>query len=142
MDLALQHRQRHPGPVRGPTVAWKEPGGHRVDALVGALRGQDRRDQQLERRREGERGARVRIGLRQPGQDLAGPRLLVRETLGHQRDSFVAAVGAPFSPTSSRPRWMRIGAIDTGIGSRRRRGVGSKFLTIQSTRNDGRRTPP
>ena len=47
--------------VRGRGVAREQRRGHHVDPLVGGLRGQDRRDEQLERGLEVQLGVHVRI---------------------------------------------------------------------------------
>jgi len=60
----------------------------------------------------------------------------------HQRDSFGRQDGSGSRPTSSRPAPMEIGATDTAMGSRRRRGVGSKFLTIQPNQETGQAQSP
>ena len=74
LDIPLEDSGRRRRVVRRATVLGEEDPGDLVDPLVLGLRRQDRRHEQLQRRRETERGSPVRIGLREAGQDLAGAR--------------------------------------------------------------------
>src|SRR4051812_12002190 len=56
----------------GRCITTKERGGDHVHALVGALRAEDRRDEELERCLEVERAVRVRIASSQAREDLGG----------------------------------------------------------------------
>ena len=72
---------------RGVGEAGEELGGDLVDAHVGALRGQDGRDEQLERRREVELAASVGIGLGEAAVD--------RSRASHEREPRGRGGGGP-----------------------------------------------
>src|SRR6185503_4739623 len=72
VDILLKLRLRDGQVVRRSAVLLEEATGHEVDPLVLRLRREDRRDEQLERVAELERGSPVGVGLRQPGEDRPG----------------------------------------------------------------------
>src|SRR5262249_32150778 len=108
-----------------------------VDALVGALRREDRRDQQLVGVGEVERDLRVGIRTLEGREDLAYPCPLGHRRLAHRRSPYR---WLPIVSASSR---TATGPICTGNGMRAaRRGVGSKLRTTQFTSRSGTGTPP
>jgi len=69
--LAFEDAVGDPQPGRCAPVLHEERLRHFVHTLVAGLRGEDRRDEELERRREVESRTPVRIGLREPADDRA-----------------------------------------------------------------------
>ena len=63
VDRLLERSLVGGGERRGVGIRGEQRRRHLVDALVGALGGEDRRDQQLERRAEVERALRIRVEL-------------------------------------------------------------------------------
>ena len=84
LDLALEALRRRRHVVGGPTVSLEQRRRHDVHAFVGALRGEDGRDEQLERRREVQRTLRVRICLLERRDDRARTLALCIHRLAHR----------------------------------------------------------
>ena len=74
LDVPLEDPRRRRGVVRRAPVLREEDPGDLVDPLVLRLRGKNRRDEELQRRGEAERGPPVGIRLREAAQDLPSPR--------------------------------------------------------------------
>src|SRR5258708_4159152 len=84
LQVPLEDRHVDAGVIGGgPVLREDDRPGDLVDPLVLGLRREDRRDEELERVRELERRAPVRVGLFEPGKDLPGPRAELRR---HLRD--------------------------------------------------------
>ncbi len=71
-NVVLQFAGRDSEIIFRLAIFAKEVGGDDIDACVGALRGEDRRDQEFERRRVVKGTVRVGICLSQPLNDLGG----------------------------------------------------------------------
>jgi hypothetical protein len=71
-DVPLEGACRRRRVVGWAAVLGKEDSGDLVDALVLGLRGQDRRDEELEWRREEQGRSPVGVGLGEAGQDPSG----------------------------------------------------------------------
>ena len=73
-DVGLQLHGRHAHVVGGDAVLLEEQGaGHFIHPFVGALRSEDQRNQQLERRREVERQLGLGVRLLQASDDRSHP---------------------------------------------------------------------
>ena len=70
LDVLLQFLQRHCGVVSGPAIFFEQDRSDDVDLLVGALRGENRRDQQLERIAVVEFAMRIGIRRTQAADDF------------------------------------------------------------------------
>jgi hypothetical protein len=69
-DVSFELAQVGPGELLGGAVPREERGGHPVDLGVGALRREDGRDQELQRRPVAERQSGHRVALAQGARDL------------------------------------------------------------------------
>src|SRR2546422_4511148 len=123
---------RSPRPLGRGAVLLEQRGSHLVHPLIGALRGKNRRDQQLERVAEGQRDPRVGVGPFEESDDLPGA--------GFALDRCLAFHDPPtWSPAGA----ISIRATSTGNGRRaaRPRAGSITFITHPPSR-DGPRAPP
>src|SRR5438876_1047763 len=131
-DLQLERGRRQPRPLGRGAVLLEQRGSHLVHPLIGALRGKNRRDQQLERVAEGQRDPRVGVGAFEESDDLPGA--------GFALDRCLAFHDPPtWSPAGA----ISIRATSTGNGRRAARPRhGSSPLIPPPTSRDGTGTPP
>ena len=105
LNLRLELLGRRPRERAGVRVSLEERGRDLVDALVGALRGEDRRDEQLVRRREVQLGIGIRVLLCERRQYAANLRRRLRG-LRHaraRRGALRHAADCSAPPTCSMP---------------------------------------
>src|SRR5207245_1718093 len=137
VDQALERPEIGLRPVARRPVLCEERGRHPVHALVCALGGQDRRDQELERVREVEGDLRVGIGLLERADDLpCAPSLRVQRFPHRLSRQGPAATRMASGVISTRPTSSRTGSRLASPSE------GSYPRTTQSTSRPGSGTPP